>query len=139
MTRINCDEALFAGVVHDIGRFYLLSRVAKYPELQGEPVELASLVDAWHPAVGHAILVSLGAPDAVSEAVNRHEDDDVRVPPKDLCDVLNIANRVSHSPNPLNQRSRNSGDRNEFIAPHVFDVVEDSASELRALATALRS
>jgi putative nucleotidyltransferase with HDIG domain len=139
MTRINADEALFTGLVHDIGRFYLLSRIAKYEELQGETEEVAGLVSAWHPAAGHAILVSLGVPDQVSEAVNRHEDDDVRIPPKDLCDVLNIANRVSHSPNPLNQRSHNSSAGEEFVAPDVFDVLEDSAEDLRALATALRS
>jgi putative nucleotidyltransferase with HDIG domain len=139
MTRTNADEALFAGLVHDIGRFYLLSRIAKYPELQGEPEEVAGLVTAWHPAAGHAILVSLGVPDQVSDAVNRHEDDDVRIPPKDLADVLNIANRVSHSPNPLNQRSHNSSDQEEFVAPDVFDVLEASADDLRALADSLRA
>jgi HD-like signal output (HDOD) protein len=31
--RINPDEAMFAGLVHDIGVFYLLSRAANFPEL----------------------------------------------------------------------------------------------------------
>src|SRR5664279_4993389 len=94
MTRVNRDEALFAGIVHDIGRFYLWSRVTKYHELKGASAEIASLVDAWHPAVGHAILASLGASEAICDAVNRHEDGDFRSPPVDLPDVLNIANRV---------------------------------------------
>jgi len=139
MTKVNADEALFAGLVHDIGRFYLLSRIAKYPELQGEKSDVEHLVDEWHPAAGHAILISLGAPESVADAVNRHEDDDVRIPPKDVADVLNIANRVSHSPNPLNERSHNAGGAEEFVAPEVFDVLAENAEELRALALALKS
>ena len=147
LTHVNRDEALFAGIVHDIGRFYLLSRVARYPELQHDDVEVTGLVDAWHPAAGHAILVSLGVPDAVSEAVNRHEDADVRVPPKDLNDVLNLANRISHSPNPLTRGSANAGVRDESVLPAhdrlvpaaIFDMLDESADELETLATALRS
>jgi putative nucleotidyltransferase with HDIG domain len=139
MTRINCDEALFAGLVHDIGRFYLLSRVTKYPELNEEHAEVAGLVDAWHAAAGHAILDSLSVPDAILDAVNRHEDDVAHVPPRDLADVLNIANRISHSPNPLNKGSPIPGDLIPFYAPAVFDVVNTSGRELLELATALRS
>ena len=139
MTRVSGDEALFAAVVHDIGRFYLLSRVARYPELQGDPAEIAALVAAWHPAAGHAILVSMGAPDAVADAVNRHEDADVRMPPKDLADVLNLANRVSHSPNPLNQYAPDAGQGDVLVAKEVFDVLDNSAAELIALAAALHS
>ena len=42
--RLNPDEALFAGLVHDIGRFYLLSRAAAYPELV-EPSRRARCAD----------------------------------------------------------------------------------------------
>lgn len=139
MTVINRDEALFAGVVHDIGRFYLFSRVAKYPELQGDSTASAGLVDAWHSAVGHAILLSMGAPEAVAEAVNHHHDDIGCAAPRNLGDVLNIANRVSHSPNPLNQGPHSAAERDELVAPAVYDVLDESAAELRALATALRS
>src|SRR6185369_14657938 len=33
LKNINPDEALFAGLVHDIGHFYLMWRAARFPEL----------------------------------------------------------------------------------------------------------
>ena len=33
-TRINPDEALLAGLVHDLGAFYMIYRAAQYPELR---------------------------------------------------------------------------------------------------------
>ncbi len=44
LTRLNAAEALFAGLVHDIGRFYLLPRAAAYPELIAHPDELDALI-----------------------------------------------------------------------------------------------
>ena len=42
---LNADEAMFAGIVHDLGRFYLLSHVPDYPVLLEDPVVLAQCID----------------------------------------------------------------------------------------------
>jgi HD-like signal output (HDOD) protein len=46
LTRVNVDEALFAGLVHDIGVFYLLSRAVNFPELVAEPARPAPVAGA---------------------------------------------------------------------------------------------
>ena len=45
MTTLNPDEAMFAGIVHDLGRFYLLSQAVDYPELLEHPAALAEAVN----------------------------------------------------------------------------------------------
>ena len=137
MTRVNPEEALFAGLVHDIGRFYLLSRASRYPELGVRSADFASLQDAWHAAVGHAILSSLNVPEEIAEAVNQHEDPIARVEPRDLASVLNIANRVSHGPNPLNGLSADELPIT-IDAPKVMAVLTENAEALRSLADSLK-
>jgi putative nucleotidyltransferase with HDIG domain len=136
MTPINPDEALFAGLVHDIGRFYMLSRVARYPGLEPGTAEFTGLLDQWHAAVGHAVLSSLDVPEEIAEAVNRHEDEYLKPDPQDLADVLNAANRASHGPNPLNDLTAEELPVT-LDAPRVTAVLASSADALRRLAASL--
>ena len=56
IAKINGDEAMFAGLVHDLGVFYLMSRAANFPELVNDKVELHALLVGWHDNIGHALL-----------------------------------------------------------------------------------
>jgi putative nucleotidyltransferase with HDIG domain len=137
MTRVNPEEALFAGLVHDIGRFYLLSRASRYPALDLHGPDVAALQDEWHAGVGHAILTSLNVPEEIADAVNHHEEPLANPEPRHLASVLNIANRVSHGPNPLNDAT--PGELPTTIdAPKVMAVLSENADALRALAASLK-
>ena len=46
-TRINPDEALLAGLVHDLGAFYMLYRAVQYPELRVRPDSIKYLIVQW--------------------------------------------------------------------------------------------
>ena len=137
MTRVNPDEALFAGLVHDIGRFYLLSRASRYPALDVRSADFATLQDEWHAAVGHAILSGLHVPEEIAEAVNQHEEPLVNPEPRNLASVLNIANRVSHGPNPLNNLTAEELPVT-IDAPKVMAVLAEHTDALRSLAGSLR-
>ena len=54
--RINGDEAMFAGLVHDIGVFYPMSRAANFPELVADKVELHNLLVGWHDNIGRPVV-----------------------------------------------------------------------------------
>src|SRR5574343_1344783 len=73
LSRTNPDEAMFAGLVHDIGIFYLLSRAANIPDLIADKAEVHALLVQWHDNIGHALLAALGQPEAVLDAVRDHE------------------------------------------------------------------
>ena len=97
IAKINGDEAMFAGLVHDIGVFYLMSRAANFPELVADKEELHALLVGWHDSIGHALLSALGQPESVLQAVQEHEQDrDIEVV-KSLSDVLYVANKIANT------------------------------------------
>lgn len=67
------DEAMFAGLVHDLGAFYLLYRCAEHPGLSADPDTLEHLLMDWHDGIGHALLAAMQQPDAILDAVQDHE------------------------------------------------------------------
>ena len=93
---INPDEALFAGLVHDIGAFYLLSRVVKFPEFVEDRVFLLDFLVQWHENIGHALLAAMGLPEDVLVAVQEHEQarDLTRI--KTVADLVFVANRLAN-------------------------------------------
>lgn len=101
LTRVSPDEALFAGVIHDIGFFYLLSRLPHYPELQADHAALNEVLREWHPAIGQSVLHSFDLSDAVLAAVAEHEVGAAQSPPRTVKDVVVIANRCNAKSNPV--------------------------------------
>ncbi|MDR1350985.1 MAG: HDOD domain-containing protein, partial [Zoogloeaceae bacterium] len=94
--RVNYDEAMLAGMVQNIGVFYLLSRVADYAEYQDNHEAVLDLLGGWHESIGENLLAALGLPRHILDAIhvcNRHKtsrnkyNDD----PFSLADVLYFA------------------------------------------------
>lgn len=71
---INQDEAMLAGLVHDIGELYILKRAAEQPELLADAFALSELIEHWHTGIGHAIVEAWGFPESVVKAVSEHEE-----------------------------------------------------------------
>ena len=130
MTRINPDEALFAGLVHDIGYFYLLSRTPRYPELEGHPEALDAILREWHPAIGQAVLHSFRLPEAIVEAVGEHEVAPPRTPPRTMAEVVRLAVLVAAAGNPARDRDAPA---DPFRDPLLDQALADGAEELRSL------
>ena len=53
---INPDEALLAGLMHSVGKLYVLSRAEQHPTLFDDPDELAAVMAEWYVPIGEAIL-----------------------------------------------------------------------------------
>jgi putative nucleotidyltransferase with HDIG domain len=69
MTKVNPNHALVAGLLHDVGKFYILNRAKHYQSLFTSLPTLWSMVDAWHSNIGSAILENWAVPDEVCHAV----------------------------------------------------------------------
>jgi len=92
-TRINPDEALLAGLVHDLGAFYMLYRAAQYPELRARPDTVKYLIIQWHESIGVTLLSALGMPEEIVQATIDH--DQPRPAPetvRTLADVVYVGN-----------------------------------------------
>lgn len=92
LTRINADTAMLAGLLHDIGKFYILNRARDYPDLFNNEAALWEVVDRWHADVGEAILESWEIPEEIDLAVRDHRDTQrTHRGPADLTDIVTAA------------------------------------------------
>ncbi len=90
---VSQDDALLAGLFHDIGKYYILVRVEAYPELFGEQSMLRRLLEEWHTGVGRAILEVWGLAEDICVAADEHDTlDREHLGPPDLTDVVTVAN-----------------------------------------------
>lgn len=139
--KINGDEAMFAGMVHDIGVFYLLSRAAQFPELVNDRNELFDLLLGWHDNIGHALLSALGQPEAVLTAVLEHEQDREIGTVKSLSDVLFVANKIANTVSSWHSDGVDEEDKARLLeiidADTMQKIVEASGEDVVSLKHAL--
>lgn len=96
LTKLNSDEAMLAGLVHDLGAFYMIYRAAQYEELRVRPDTVMHLVIQWHESIGHTLLAALGLPEDIVDAVCDHDQPRLLPnPPRTLQDVVYAANKIS--------------------------------------------
>ncbi len=140
--RINGDEAMFAGLVHDIGVFYLMSRAANFPELVADKVELHNLLVGWHDNIGHALLSALGQPESIVLAVQEHEMDREVAEIKTLSDVLYVANKIANRSSSWRDPEVDAQVDTSmldaiFDAETLAEIIDESEEEVQSLKTAL--
>lgn len=136
------DTAMLAGMVHDIGQFYLLSRAHEYPELLHEESELAEFILYWDKQVGQAVLRALGTPDIIVDALNNQETCSGTWPPSKLSDIVFLANSAAGTPNPFSTVSLEAQiemRRTAFkdVDPETMNRLLDEARVKRAAALAM--
>ena len=92
-TKFSPDKAMIAGLLHDIGKFYILSRACHYQDLFVSEATLWEVVDQWHVDIGAAILSSWEISDDICVAVMDHLSRELPVTGKPtLTDVVAAAN-----------------------------------------------
>jgi len=142
IAKINGDEAMFAGLVHDIGVFYLMSRAANFPELVNDKPELHALLVGWHDNIGHALLSALNLPESVLVAVQEHETDREITDLKSLSDVLYVANKIANRAASWRDPELD-GEVDTSMLESIFDaetlagIVDESQEEVLSLKKAL--
>ena len=94
---VNPDEAMLAGLLHDIGKFYIYTRSQQYPELFEDSAAMDALMRNWHTGVGHAILEAWGFSDDIANTANEHDDlERPHAGPPDVTDLVITANLCAH-------------------------------------------
>lgn len=136
LTRINPHEAMFAGLVHDVGYFYLLWRVARYPGVAHDDDDLSRMLSEWHAAVGHAVLGALDAPDAILDAISGCETAYEGDSPATLANILHLANRLTTHPNPFSRRGERPATQ-PAASTAVTEIIAESRDERNSIMSAL--
>jgi hypothetical protein len=89
---------MLAGLMHDIGKFYILSRADDFPELFANSEALKELLNAWHTGVGRAIVEAWGFPEQIANAVDEHElICREKFENADITDIVIVANRLANA------------------------------------------
>ena len=93
LTRVNADTAALAGILHGIGKLYLLVRSVEYPALFSSPEVYGGIEKQWHANIAKAVLENWQMAEEVVTAVHLQEDLEYSHEGEtDLTDVLLIAN-----------------------------------------------
>ncbi|MBB3119901.1 HDOD domain-containing protein [Pseudoduganella violacea] len=141
VTHVDPDTAMFAGIVHEVGGFYMLSCADSDPSImQGEPEEW---VEHGEAQIGRGVLNKLIIPEAVMQAVEAMWDGLRALPPETLGDTLLLANDLAPVPSPLHSRpGATSPQAARTIDFAIGDgtlnaILTESAAEVHSLTTVL--
>lgn len=90
------DQAMLAGLVHDIGILPILTMAEDHPELLQDESKLDDLIQRAHPFVGQAILKHWNFPEALTLVPREHENLAYESMDKpDYVDLIIVANLQS--------------------------------------------
>jgi HD-like signal output (HDOD) protein len=139
---INADESMLAGLLHNVGKIYLLARANRHATLFADQAALAQVLRDWHSNVGKAIVDNWGFPEHISEAVGEHENIDRAVGHPDVTDVLTVAVMMSgfvgHEADlELNMQGVKAFWRLGLDNEKCVYILRDCAEEIALLRTAL--
>jgi HD-like signal output (HDOD) protein len=142
--RVSADTAMLAGVVHGVGKLYILTRAMRHPALFSDRVSYQRIERDWHGGIAKALLESWHMTEEIVMAVAHYSDParELRGTSAALADVLEVADAVA--------RCR---DAPELLGPEIAELegagrlgldadicralMKESAVELAALRAAL--
>ncbi len=130
--RCKPDEVFFAGLVHDIGAFYLLHYACEDMDLVNEPEAIMDLIIGWHDGIGHALLDALGQQsEELLNAVQDHESIEPITHLHTITDILRAANWLAnrsaawHAPSDAPDPLANLADMDE-----IEEILEQSQADV---------
>ncbi|MES2069832.1 MAG: HDOD domain-containing protein [Pseudomonadota bacterium] len=141
ITKVDPDTAMFAGIVHEVGGFYLISRAEEFPGLlDGDPEDW---VEYGEKLIGRGVLKKLGVPEPVMTAVEALWLGVRAMPPETLGDTLLLANDLARVVSPLHQKEgvtikeTAAAINFEIEGGTLHSVLADSEEEIESLTAAL--
>ena len=147
--KIDPETALFAGIVHAVGGFYLLSRAEEFPSLL-EP-QVAQHLDGVQAEedlgtmVNHAILKKLMVPKEVRQAIEFIDEGRSALPPNTLGELLWLARCLATTCTPFEGVAKVSEEQKqacldcELAGKNVAMHLQESESTRASLLSALVS
>lgn len=142
-SRVNPDTALLAGLMHGMGRVYILTRAVNHPGLFADHAAYQQIVQDWHGSIAKAVLESWEISPEIIQAVEHYADLDRSYNgPADLTDVLTVADLlVSFHTDPaaleVHMREVRAASRLGLDVQTCQKVLQETAGELASLRSAL--
>lgn len=96
-TSLSPQQAMLAGLVHDIGVLPILTHAEDHPELLADAERLDTIIDELHGRIGHAILDAWHFPEELVQVAMGHEDLQRESETVDFVDIVTVANLQSYT------------------------------------------
>jgi HD-like signal output (HDOD) protein len=143
LTNVNADAAMLAGLLHSIGRLYILTRASRHRALFNDAASYSAIERDWHLGIATALLENWQVPDEIVSAVRDCED--LAREPRgavNLTDVLVAASLIAlHKDQPQMLEARllsvKPVARMQLNATVCEALLNQSADEIAALREAL--
>jgi HD-like signal output (HDOD) protein len=142
-TKVNADKALLSGLMHGMGRVYILTRAVKHPALFSDAESYQQIVRDWNTPIAKAVLESWEIAPEIIQAVEHYENlEREGSGAADLTDVLTIANLLVSfhtDPSALEIRlQETAATRRLGLTPDACQkALQETAGELASLRQAL--
>jgi HD-like signal output (HDOD) protein len=143
MPEVNTDEAMLTGLIHNVGKIYIMARAHKHEELFADPEAMRYIMRDWQANVGKAIVENWGFAQHIADAVGEQEDVDRVAGYADLTDVLTVAALAAsyaadeYTDLELNMQGVRAFSRMGLDNEKFAQVMSDSVEEMSALRSAL--
>lgn len=142
-SKVNPDTAMLAGLLHGIGKLYILTRSSQHPRLFADQVIYNQIVRDWHSPVAKALLENWDMAEEIVSAVSDYEDmERAHSGPVDLTDVLTVGNLlVAFKEHPesleINMHDVAACKRMSIDRATYEKLIDESETEIDALRQAL--
>ena len=99
---INPFEAEFAGLISNIGAFYILYKAATYPPVSRDPIKVKRFINQHHEKAGLKILKHLDMPIDLMDAIETSPLHSVGIDrvPRSMREVVHIARSIADEKHP---------------------------------------
>ena len=91
-TKVPADEGFLAGLLHGIGRLYIMAHAVGKPGATQQDLQRLELILGWHPTIAKSVLENWEVGEVFAEAVGDQDDYERESKrPADLTDVLIVS------------------------------------------------
>jgi HD-like signal output (HDOD) protein len=143
VTHQDPETALFAGIIHEIGGFYMLSRAEEFPGLLDG--DFTEWLEGGEVKVGRAVLGKLNVPASVTAVIESFWDGFLAMPPVTLADTLLLAEELASVASPLHRLDNKAPDSKTTASIEMVIgeetlslILKESAEEIVSLTRALQ-
>lgn len=70
---VNPDNAFLCGLLHEVGKLYILTKAQKYPKLLGDEESLQTVMQQWYASVGRSIVEAWGFSSDIADSLETEE------------------------------------------------------------------
>jgi len=123
-TKLNPDEAFLAGLLHEVGKLYILMRAKDKLEVLASENAFQAVLASWHPRLGRAVIESWQLPSELAVAVGEHQSCALEAPePPTITEVVAVANYLA-------EHSEEACSDEQFFdkAPNLGSLAMDKAT-----------